>query len=382
MNSGVCPGPGHGEDQGRGRQGLKCSGASPRAQALRPRRPLTPGGLGLPAPRPSRLASPSPDTLRLLSPPAAVPAPTCPVPGPTAQMECSPLGALPGLSPRSSLRPVRPPTPLTFIVLSFASLHRRRPGRTSGQTRRKGKQKLFTRTARGRRRGRNRRSHATLPGAPTPDPVPATPGPARETQAPNSATPARPATWGSTLVADMLHEQPARGGSARRLGLPRGRACHPHSRGPGPAAPFPGAGREAAAAADGRAGRSRDTTQRGKPGRNTRTRGRFQWRRRWQRRRRRGRGCATSARAGQAGTPTSRHAPRLRTAARREGSRAWVLASRCKAGPGAGRPRKALRLRRVVLFPEARAGARPGPDDTRAYPRDVKKRSQRVRPPT
>lgn len=280
----------------------------------------------------------TPDTLRLLSPPRR-PRSLRPRPRPTAQTECSPRGrrcprgALPGLSPRSSLRPARRPTPLTFIVLSFASLHRRRPGRTSGQTRRKGKQKLFTRAARGRRRarrGRNRRSHATLPGAPTPDPVPATPGPARETQAPNSATPARPATWGSTLVADMLHEQPARGGSARRLGLPRGRACHPHSRGPGPAAPSPGAGREAAAAADGRAGRSRDTTQRGKQGRNTRTRGRFQWRRRWQRRRRRGRGCATSARAGQAGTPTSRHAPRLRTAARREGSRAWVLASRCR----------------------------------------------------
>lgn len=37
-------------------------------------------------------------------------------------------------APAGTPAPARaPPTPLTFIVLSFASLHRRRPGRTSGQ---------------------------------------------------------------------------------------------------------------------------------------------------------------------------------------------------------------------------------------------------------
>lgn len=149
------------------------------------------------------------------------------------------------------------------------------------------------------------------------------------------------ATWGSTLVADMLHEQPARCGA----GAPAGSGL-PARPGLSPALSRPRArrllpGRRAAAPVAGRAGRSRAGA-----GRDALTRRRLQWRQRrrrqlqrrrqqrrlrW-RRRQRGRGCATSANAGQAGRSTSRHAPRLRVAARRDGSHTRVPVSRGRAG--------------------------------------------------
>lgn len=116
---------------------------------------------------------------------------------------------------------------------------------------------------------------------------------------------------------------------------PRGRACHPSSRGPGPAASSPGTGRPGGgggAAAAGRASRSWAGARR-LAGRDALTRRRLQWRRRQGQRRRRqrqrqrqrrGPGGATSASAGQAGRSTGSHAPRLRAAPRRDGSRALV----------------------------------------------------------
>lgn len=97
---------------------------------------------------------------------------------------------------------------------------------------------------------------------------------------------------------------------------PRGRACHPSSRGPGPAASSPGAGRPggAAAAAAGRAGRSWAGARR-LAGRNALTRRRLQWRqrrRRQRQRQRRGPGGTTSLARGR---PGGRRAARRRACA-------------------------------------------------------------------
>lgn len=162
---------------------------------------------------------------------------------------------------------------------------------------------------------------------PGPAPSRAAPGPQPRGPPPSTpslAAPGPSATWGSTLVADMLHEQPgaARGRGARSLGPPR-------EAGPVTALSrsrarrlLPGPGRAAAAAA-GCADSSRGAAQGGEPDRTH------------------GRGAdsngdggdggddaAERQRArGRPGVPTSIHALRLRAAALQDRSRAPVPVS-------------------------------------------------------
>ena len=184
-------------------------------------------------------------------------------------------------------------------------------------------------------RRRPPRPRPPRPRVPAPRAAPATPAPGPATPAP--PLPGGPRWWPTCFMNSRRGAGPGR---PPARASPRGRACHPRSRSPGPATSSPRAGRAAAAVA-GRASRSRAGA-----GRDALTRRRLQWRQRrrqqlqrrrqqrrlrW-RRRQRGRGCATSANAGQAGRSTSRHAPRLRVAARRDGSHARVPVSRGRAG--------------------------------------------------
>lgn len=120
-------------------------------------------------------------------------------------VRCLSGGSCPSSATPGPAEPV--PTWLTFIILSFCSLCRRRPGRARRRNPGERETQSYSRAPVPGVRRAPARTGPTLTGAPDP------PHP----------RPSGPATWGSTLVADMLHEQPgaARGRGARRLGPPR-----------------------------------------------------------------------------------------------------------------------------------------------------------------
>lgn len=141
-------------------------------------------------------------------------------------------------SASSAPKPARTvPTALTFSILSFRSLLRHRPGRWERTEPEEGKYKVIRKnpSRRAARSGLNGpRSQATptrlpapspppcdpclWPWAPRPRPGPVTPTPVPASPSPRPCDPGPAATWGSTLVADMLHEQPARRGAGAPAG--------------------------------------------------------------------------------------------------------------------------------------------------------------------